>query len=186
MKTVTLELNVRIDAEINETQYFAEDLFEFETGNDLDSFLDECKDELIEQICSFNEEDEDFETLEHLIKDAEYDISYEVKDWGDVEEYDNLKDVDVLQEIAEEPDLEYYDFDVISAGIECGIDISNIAEAYSGEADSDADFAENFADELGYLDRSASWPYSCIDWELAARELMWDYTEANGFYFRNL
>lgn len=129
MKTVTLELNVRIDAEINETQYFAEDLFEFETGNDLDSFLDECKDELIEQICSFNEEDEDFETLEQLIKDAEYDISYEVKDWGDVEEYDNLKDIDVLQEIAEEPDL--------------------------------------------------SWPYSHIDWDWAAMDLMYNYTESH-------
>ena len=186
MKTVTLELHVRIDATINDSLYFADNFFEFETGNDLEEFLEECKDELIEQLCSINEEDENFEELEQLIKNADYEISYTVKDWGDVEDYKNLQDIDILQEIADDSDLENYDFDIINAGVECGIDISNIAEAYSGEADSDEDFAENFANELGYLDNKTSWPHSCIDWEYAARELMWDYTEANGYYFRNL
>lgn len=60
------------------------------------------------------------------------------------------------------------------------------SEAYQGEFKSDEDFAENMADELGLLNREMSWPYDCIDWEKAARELMYDYSEESGYYFRNL
>ena len=33
------------------------------------------------------------------------------------------------------------------------------------------DYAEELADDLGLINRDASWPNSCIDWERAAREL---------------
>ena len=59
-------------------------------------------------------------------------------------------------------------------------------EAYSGEFQNDEEFAQNMADELGLLNKEMSWPYSCIDWEYAARELMYDYSEDGGYYFRNL
>lgn len=59
-------------------------------------------------------------------------------------------------------------------------------EAYQGEYNSDEDFARYMADELGLTNKELSWPYTCIDWEWAGRELMMDYFEANGFYFRNL
>ena len=58
-------------------------------------------------------------------------------------------------------------------------------EAYQGEYASDEEFAESMADDIGY-ERRAEWPYSCIDWEQAAKELMWDYTEDSNYYFRNL
>ena len=58
-------------------------------------------------------------------------------------------------------------------------------DAYSGKHDSDEDFAEDMAEQCGDLERSPSWPYTCIDWEWAARELMYDYIEENGHYFRN-
>jgi hypothetical protein len=38
------------------------------------------------------------------------------------------------------------------------------------------EYAEQFADDIGAIDRDASWPLSCIDWERAARELQMDYT----------
>ena len=60
------------------------------------------------------------------------------------------------------------------------------AEAYAGEFSSDKDFAENMAEELGEIDQNAKWPHSCIDWEWASRELMMDYSEEGGYYFRNL
>lgn len=42
------------------------------------------------------------------------------------------------------------------------------------------EYAENLADELGYLEQGAqgaqpTWPFTCIDWEKAADELQTDY-----------
>jgi antirestriction protein len=58
-------------------------------------------------------------------------------------------------------------------------------DAYSGKYDSDEDFAQDMAEQCGMLQDRVSWPYTCIDWEWAARELMYDYIEENGHYFRN-
>lgn len=59
-------------------------------------------------------------------------------------------------------------------------------EAYSGEFTSDEDFAQDMAVQLGSIDQNAVWPMTCIDWEFAVKELMYDYSEDNGFYFRNM
>jgi antirestriction protein len=37
-------------------------------------------------------------------------------------------------------------------------------------------YAEEFADDIGAVNRDMSWPYTCIDWEQAARELQQDYS----------
>jgi antirestriction protein len=58
-------------------------------------------------------------------------------------------------------------------------------EAYEGRYDSDVDFAQEMADSLG-ADISDEWPGRCIDWTYAARELMYDYFESGGYYFRNI
>lgn len=62
----------------------------------------------------------------------------------------------------------------------------DVEEAYQGEYSSDVDFAQEMAEQLGALKDNTEWPYTCIDWEYAARELMYDYFESNGYYFRNL
>jgi antirestriction protein len=59
-------------------------------------------------------------------------------------------------------------------------------EAYQGEYESDQDFAQEMADQLGVIQENPSWPYTCIDWEWAARELMYDYWSSDGHYFRNM
>jgi hypothetical protein len=38
------------------------------------------------------------------------------------------------------------------------------------------EYAEQYADDIGAIDSSASWPIACIDWDQAARELQSDYT----------
>jgi DNA repair exonuclease SbcCD ATPase subunit len=38
------------------------------------------------------------------------------------------------------------------------------------------EYAQEFAEDIGAIDRNAAWPFSCIDWEQAARELQMDYT----------
>lgn len=67
-----------------------------------------------------------------------------------------------------------------------GDDLSDFEEAYQGEYRDDEDFARETAESIGDIDRDARWPHSYIDWEQAARELMQDYSEHEGYYFRNL
>ncbi len=62
----------------------------------------------------------------------------------------------------------------------------DVEEAYCGEFESDEKFAMEQADQLGLIDNDLQWPYTCIDWEQAAKELMFDYFESDGFYFRNI
>lgn len=61
---------------------------------------------------------------------------------------------------------------------------SDAEDSFVGEYISDEEFAENYADELGYLENT-EWPYSYIDWERAASDLMMDYWQKNGLYFRS-
>lgn len=65
-------------------------------------------------------------------------------------------------------------------------DLMDFNESYSGEFASDEDFAEDMATQIGAIDRKSTWPNNCIDWEMAAKELMYDYSEQDGYYFRNL
>ena len=38
------------------------------------------------------------------------------------------------------------------------------------------EYAQELAEDIGAVDRNASWPNNCIDWEYAAKELQQDYT----------
>ncbi len=58
-------------------------------------------------------------------------------------------------------------------------------EAYSGDFDSDEAFAMDMAEQTGFEEPSG-WPYNYIDWGRASRDLMYDYFEVDGHYFRNL
>ncbi len=40
-------------------------------------------------------------------------------------------------------------------------------------------YAQELAEDMGLLARSSAWPYTCIDWEQAARELQQDYTRVD-------
>ena len=86
--------------------------------------------------------------------------------------------------------------DIATAYLETGITASEdpqdiakeIEEAYIGQFSDDKTFAQEMAEEVPSWNNGEAkeWPHYCIDWEYAARELMMDYTEQNGHYFRNL
>ena len=82
--------------------------------------------------------------------------------------------------------IERLDEDIVEAGLALGISLDNMEEAYAGEFNSDEDFARDMADKLGSVNHDDSWPIGFIDWERAAHDLMMDYGEENGYYFRNL
>ncbi len=37
------------------------------------------------------------------------------------------------------------------------------------------EYAQQLAEDIGAIDKAASWPNTCIDWERAAKELQMDY-----------
>jgi antirestriction protein len=63
--------------------------------------------------------------------------------------------------------------------------IDYYTNSYCGYYDSDSDFAESFAITILWTSIS-SWPYNCIDWDHAAKELMRDHFKIDGHYFRNI
>jgi len=66
-----------------------------------------------------------------------------------------------------------------------GTDLEHFDESYQGEYVSDKDFALDIHEQIGEK-LNDTWPGNCIDWEIAARELMYDYFEVDGYYFRNI
>lgn len=100
-----------------------------------------------------------------------------------------MTDEITLKELIEK---EKWDKDAVIAYLKLGIgddDLSDFEEAYQGQYKSDIDFAQEQADNIGAnvgRNEPMQWPMYCIDWEYAARELMMDYSEQDGYYFRNL
>lgn len=41
------------------------------------------------------------------------------------------------------------------------------------------EYAEQFADDIGAINKDAHWPINCIDWKKAAEDLQADYTEVD-------
>ena len=125
----------------------------------------------------------DFPELEETDFTAD-DISFTVDDWGDLSGCEHLQDESLFEALSDYNGN--YGLDVLNAGSYCGVPVDDIDEAYSGQYDSDENFAEDTAEQLGYINNNISWPYTCIDWEQAAKELMYDYSEEGGHYFRDL
>lgn len=140
--------------------------------------------QIMEAMKAIHEDEQDAEfMLQDIEGDAQklgVDESMSLEDWEQV--YEALEAVECSHLVFEA--IKAY-ADNIGEKITPEL-VENAEEAYQGEYDSDEDFAENLAEELGYIDGNASWPHTCIDWQWAARELMYDYFESNGYYFRNL
>lgn len=117
-----------------------------------------------------------------LNEESELSEEFSIDDWQECPEF--LQDLETLAEYFEAG--EDYDIEVYEAASELDIPFSDVSEAYQGQFNSDEDFAQDMAEQLGSIDKNASWPMNCIDWEYAAKELMYDYSESNGHYFRNL
>jgi len=114
------------------------------------------------------------------------DVIFDIVDWEDLDNYTNLQDFDTMEDLADYSGDYENDLNIISAGVACGVPIKDIDESYIGQFSSDEDFAEDMAEQLGVLTKETTWPLYCIDWIHAARELMMDYSEQDGYYFRNL
>ena len=76
--------------------------------------------------------------------------------------------------------------DILEAYLECfGYDgtIEDAMKAYQGKYTNDIDFTMDLLESCGDIPQDLP-SYVHIDWEGTARDIMMDYSSANGFYFR--
>lgn len=112
-------------------------------------------------IKAFEEMAQEREDLLEMIEDAEdadekIDAEAALKDWDET----NGPDFEALEALcAEGEDVEDWVHGV-----------TLIRDSYFKE------YAQQFAEDIGAINREASWPNSCIDWDEAASELQQDYT----------
>jgi antirestriction protein len=90
----------------------------------------------------------------------------------------------IAEGIAEVPD--YVELAAVSAWAEdygpAEVDLSDLSDfedAYQGTYDSEQDFAQELAEEIGAIPEDLAWPMACIDWGQATRELFMDYWSAS-------
>ena len=63
-------------------------------------------------------------------------------------------------------------------------DLDNFEEAYCGEWKNDVDFVKDLLENEMAISEKLP-PYVHIDWESTVRDIMMDYSEEGGYYFRN-
>ncbi|THV60589.1 antirestriction protein ArdA [Chryseobacterium candidae] len=97
-----------------------------------------------------------------------------------------------IYEIAEKINNSALDFEIIEAYIDCRgsyfQDIEDflheVSDSYYGEYNSDENFAQEILEQEGSIPENLP-TYIYIDWASTAKHIMYDYSESNGYYFRN-
>ena len=134
----------------------------------------------ISKTTSFTDEETAKELFEELLEDG--NDADEMKEF--IEEHghkDFLLYFEDYQQAVEE-----YDKDIVNSFIEEFelMDVSRVSDAYHGQYDSGAEFAEQLVGDCGYI--NGELPYWIeIDWEKTWDNLSYDYTEINGYIFSN-
>ena len=129
-------------------------------GQDVE--MTEYNDETKELIDELVDDGNELEVLEDFIKEhgETYFLTY-------IEDY--LQAIDEYNEEVVESFLEIFDID----------SIGSLSDAYMGQYDSGADFAQNIAEDCGDIPRNMS-SWIEIDWKASWDNLSYDYTEGSG------
>ena len=136
-------------------------------------------------LSDYSDEDEFFTACAEIHSDEE-DPEFMFQDW-EGPDFGMISESGIDSQIFEILQLDENDLEILEAWVSNGNDpdIDAARDAYQGEYNSDEDFAQEMAEQLGYMDKNVRWPFTCIDWEWAAKELMYDYFSSNGHYFRS-
>ena len=120
-----------------------------------------------------NELESEWESLKSYVEEAEDDDEKDEAEINlEVFMDDEYKELEMLQEMKD---------DVGSS--EWNYGIAFILNSYFEE------YAEEFAEDIGAIDRNATWPLNHIDWEAACRELQMDYSvvtvDGNDYWYQS-
>jgi len=96
-----------------------------------------------------------------------------------IDEYSKSQFVDYIEEYLQA--IDQYDEEVVESFLEIFSieDICNLSEAYQGQWNSGAEFAQNLAEDCCEVPREMS-SWIEIDWKASWDNLSYDYTEGNG------
>ena len=75
--------------------------------------------------------------------------------------------------------------DIIDAGLDCDIPLFSIESAYYGQYESDLDFAYNFINDTCFLSDIPESIIRYFDYESFSKDLTYDFSSSNGYYFSN-
>ncbi len=116
----------------------------------------------------------------------ENDAEYMFQDWENIPD-EFISESHIKAEFWEYMDIvasSCYSVEVFNAASNLALPYNMVEELYQGEHDSDENFAQQLAENVCALKSEIHWPYTHIDWERAAYDLMMDYSESDGHYFR--
>lgn len=135
-------------------------------------------------LSKFSDEDEFLDYCRELHKDEEDpELMYQ-----DFEEFPKryYSESYINSDLWEWLALDDNEKDILEAYLECfGYDgtIKDAMDAYVGQYNSDIDFTMEWLEMCGDIPKDLP-SIIHIDWEATARDLMMDFNESNGFYFR--
>ena len=132
------------------------------------------------ETTTFNDQEHAQELLQEFVEDG-HDLD-EMKEFIETHGH---KDFVLYYEDYQQA-VEEWDKDIVDSFIEefelSAVD--RISDAYHGQYDSGAEFAEQLVSDCGYIEREL--PYWIeVDWEKTWDNLSYDYTEINGYVFCN-
>jgi hypothetical protein len=132
-------------------------------------------------IARFESLKDDREALESAIEEAKETLADFNDDTSVIDEDEKEEQEDLVKERQQElTDWDEENGDEYKALKDLIEEAEGYGDFKHGEAlirdDYFTEYAEQLADDLGAIDRNASWPISCIDWEKAADELKADYS----------
>lgn len=123
-----------------------------------------------------------FEKFENITQE---DCDFEIHiDDGDLEDL-GISNSDELYEFCDifYSDNNSYEVEVFQAAYECDIPFEDIDEMYQGQWDDDETFVMRLLEDTGMIPSDLP-NFIYIDWERTAENVMDDYVEHRGHYFR--
>ena len=134
----------------------------------------------LSETTSFTDQEHALEHLESLIEEGEDRDEMEafIEQHGHKDFY--LYFEDYRQAVKD------YDQETVDSFIEVFdlMDVEHLNDAYHGQFNSGAEFAENLVSDCGYVTHDL--PYWIeLDWEKTWENLSYDYSECNGYIFSN-
>ena len=143
----------------------------------------------------------DFEELIQAMKELhqdEPDPEFMFQDWecsGVIENMGLIGESYIsseIYEVLEAIENSYYSEEVIEAYVDCyGTEndiyslIKGAEETYNGKFNSDEDFTQYLLEETGDIPQNIP-SYIHIDWESTAKNIMYDYSNSNNHYFKDM
>jgi antirestriction protein len=141
-----------------------------------------CFDELLDAMKDLHKDEED---PEFMFQDFECSNFFESQNFIG-ESFISSK----IYEIAEQINNSDVNQEMLEAYFDCfgssEIDemIEKAQDSFYGNYDSDEDFAQCLLEDCGDIPQNLP-SYIYIDWSRSAKDLMFDYSSSNGYYFRN-